>query len=122
MKNFLIIILVLLFNNQAFSSSKESIIRNLQNTQNLKFNFEQNINGKTEQGVCVIEYPLKINCKYNNLNKKILVSNGKSIVIKNDTGSYYLYPINKTALNYILDKNFIISEIKNIFWKGQITD
>ncbi len=112
MKNFLIIILVLLFNNQAFSSSKESIIRNLQNTQNLKFNFEQNINGKTEQGVCVIEYPLKINCKYNNLNKKILVSNGKSIVIKNDTGSYYLYPINKTALNYILDKNFIISEIK----------
>ena len=42
---------------------------------------------------------------------KVLISNGKSLVIKNNNGSYYLYPIEKTALNYILDKNFIISEI-----------
>ena len=112
MKKFFFIILIFSFNSQAFSSNKENIIQNLKDIRNIKFDFEQNINGKTEQGMCVIEYPLKINCKYNNANKKILISNGKSLVIKNNAGSYYLYPIEKTVLNYILDKNFIISEIK----------
>ena len=113
MKKFFFIILIFSFCSQSFSSNKENIIQNLKDIQNIKFDFEQNINGKTEQGICVIEYPLKINCKYNTANKKILISNGKSLVIKNNAGSYYLYPIDKTVLNYILDKNFIISEIKN---------
>ena len=32
--------------------NKENIIINLQNTENLNFNFEQNINGKIENGNC----------------------------------------------------------------------
>ena len=83
MKKFFFIILIFSFNSQAFSSNKENIIQNLKDIRNIKFDFEQNINGKTEQGMCVIEYSLKINCKYNNTNKKILISNGKSLVIKN---------------------------------------
>jgi outer membrane lipoprotein-sorting protein len=31
---------------------------------------------------CIIEYPKKIYCKYNTSNNKILVSNGRSLVIK----------------------------------------
>ena len=112
MKRLILIIFILSFYNDAFSSSKDSVIKNLENIKNIKFNFEQNTGGKTEKGTCIIKYPLKIACEYDTTNKKILISNGKSLLIKNNTGGYYLYPIEKTALNYILDKNFIISEIK----------
>ena len=55
--------------------------KNLKNTKNLNFEFEQNINGKIENGNCIIQYPKKI---FVNMlkNNKILVSNGKSLVIK----------------------------------------
>ena len=62
---------------------KEKIIQNLKDTKNLDFKFEQNINGKIENGNCTIEYPKKIFCEYAKSNNKILVSNGKSLVVKN---------------------------------------
>ena len=43
-------------------------------------------------------------------NNKVLVSNGKSLVIKTSS-SYYRYPLEKTSLNFILDKNFLINKI-----------
>ncbi len=89
---------------------KDKIVQNLKDTENLDFKFEQNINGKIENGNCTIEYPKKIFCEYSKSNKKILVSNGKSLVIKTRT-SYYRYPLKKTALNLILDKNFLINKI-----------
>ena len=92
---------------------KDKIVQNLKDTENLDFRFEQNINGKIENGSCIIEYPKKIFCEYARSNNKILVSNGKSLVIKTKT-SYYRYPLEKTALNLILDKNFLISKIYNL--------
>ena len=110
-KYFLILIFfTLLSNTQA--SNKEKIIENLQNTISLNFQFEQNINGKVENGNCIIQYPKKIYCKYQKKNK-ILVSNGKSLVIKTKV-SFYRYPLNKTPLNLILDKNFLINKIVNL--------
>ena len=110
-KYFLILIFfTLLSNTQA--SNKEKIIENLQNTVSLDFQFEQNINGKIENGNCIIQYPKKIYCKYQKKNK-ILVSNGKSLVIKTKV-SFYRYPLNKTSLNLILDKNFLIKKIANL--------
>ena len=60
MKKILFIYLIFLFNNVALSAIKENIINNLENTRNLSFDFEQNINGKIETGKCIIEYPKKI--------------------------------------------------------------
>ena len=111
MKKFLFIYFIFFLNNIALGAIKESIINNLINTKNLSFNFEQNINGKIETGKCIIEYPKKIFCRYNTSNKKILVSNGRSFVIKTKS-SYYQYSIKRTPLDYILDKNFLINEIK----------
>ena len=111
MKKILFIYLIFFINSHAFSAIKENIINNLVNTKNLSFNFEQNINGKIETGKCTIEYPKKIFCRYNTSNKKILVSNGRSFVIKTKS-SYYQYSIKRTPLDYILDKNFLINEIK----------
>tara|TARA_B100000674_G_scaffold253792_1_gene209308 strand:- start:127 stop:675 length:549 start_codon:yes stop_codon:yes gene_type:complete len=92
---------------------REKIINNLEETNNLDFRFEQNINGKIENGNCTIEYPKKIFCEYARSNNKILVSNGKSLVIKTRS-SYYRYPLEKTALNLILNKNYLISKINNL--------
>ena len=113
MKKILLIFLLINFGNTAFGSIKKNIINNLVNTRNLNFNFEQNINNKTETGNCTIEYPKKIFCKYNKPKNKTLVSNGKSLVISVKNGGYYRYPIQRTPLNYILDKNFLINEIKS---------
>ena len=114
MKKILIIFFIINFNNLSFGSIKENIINNLQNTNNLSFDFEQNINGKIEKGNCIIEYPKKILCNYDNTNNKILVSNGKSLVIKTNSESYYRYSLERTPLNYILDKNFLIDQIQNL--------
>jgi outer membrane lipoprotein-sorting protein len=111
MKKVLIIFFTLFLNTISFASIKESIIKNLINVQNLNFDFEQNINGKIETGKCTIEYPKKIFCEYILSNEKILASNGTSLVIKTKS-SYYKYPITNTPLNYILDKKFLINQIK----------
>ena len=109
-----LIFLFLLFSIvEASANVKQKIIQNLETTNNLTFNFEQNINGKTENGHCALSYPQKIFCKYNLKNKKILVSNGKSIVIKTNS-SYYLYPLKRTPLNLILNKKFLINKIENL--------
>ena len=112
----ILIFFVLISNSKA--EIKEKIIENLQNVENLKFKFEQNINGKIENGICTIKYPKKIYCKYSK-NNKILVSNGKSLVIKTET-SFYRYSLKKTPLNFILDKNFLIKKIN--FLKENIID
>ena len=114
MKKILIIFFIINFNNLSFGSIKENIISNLQNIDNLSFDFEQNIKGKIEKGNCIIKYPKKIFCKYDSANNKTLVSNGKSLVIKTNSGSYYRYSLERTPLNYILDKNFLIDEIQNL--------
>jgi len=108
-------IIFFLFISTSISNAeiKNEIIQNLKDTDNLDFKFEQNINGKIENGNCTIEYPKKIFCEYARSNNKILVSNGKSLVIKTRT-SYYRYPLKKTALNLILDKNFLINKIYDL--------
>jgi outer membrane lipoprotein-sorting protein len=108
----LIIFFVLNFYSQVFSSEKEKIISQMYLTNNLSFNFIQTIDNKNENGKCIIKYPKKIWCEYNNSNKKTIVSNGKSLVIKNaNTGGYYQYPLNKTPLVFLLDKEYLISKM-----------
>ena len=100
--------LILILN--ASASEKDKIIENLKNTKNFDFKFEQNINGKIENGQCTIEYPKKIFCEYAKSNNKILVSDGRFLVVKTRS-SFYQYPVKKTPLNLILDKNFLIEKI-----------
>ena len=97
------------------ASVKDKIISNIKNTRNINFNFEQKINDVFEKGKCTIQYPKRIFCLYNDKNKKIIISDGRTLVITNKKQSnYYLYPLNKTPLNLILDKDFLIKEIKSL--------
>jgi len=118
----LIIFFMLNFYGPVLSSTKEKIISQMKFANNLSFNFVQSINDKKENGKCIIEYPKKIWCEYENSNKKIIVSNGKSLVIKNrNSGSYYIYPLKKTPLEFLLNKEYLISKL-NIVELREIDD
>ena len=108
-KNFFYLIFLIIFFVETKADNKNQIISKFQNIKNLTFDFEQNINGKIELGNCTIQYPKKMFCAYDRKNK-VIVSNGKSLVIKS-TSSYYRYPLDKTPLNFILDKNFLLKKI-----------
>jgi outer membrane lipoprotein-sorting protein len=111
-KIFLSFFFLLSLGNQALSSTKDMIISQLKLTNNLSFNFKQTIDEKNENGTCILKYPKKIYCEYDNINKKILVSNGRSLVIKNrNSGTYFIYPLKKTPLELLLDKNYLLSKI-----------
>ena len=116
MKKIIIIIFFYIFFIETSEAAlKKKIISNLEKTNNLSFNFKQTINNKSETGSCVIKYPKKIFCAYSNLNEKIIVSNGISLVIKNkNINQYYLYPLEKTPLVLILDKKYLIKKIRNL--------
>ena len=115
MFKFLLIFIILNLCNIAFSSTKEKIISQMEITSTLHFNFIQTIDKKKENGFCIIKYPKRIFCEYSNSNKKIMVSNGKSLVIKNkNRGNYYIYPLNKTPLKFLLDKEYLISKLNSL--------
>ena len=114
---FKILIIFFIFNLYipVYSSTKEKIISQMELTNNLSFNFIQTIDDKNENGKCIIKYPKKIWCEYNDSNKKVIVSNGKSLVIKNrNSGNYYIYPLSKTPLIFLLDKEYLISKINTL--------
>ena len=118
MLKYIVILILLFLVTKSNASNKDKIIENLINTRTIDFKFEQNINGKIENGNCTIEYPKKIFCEYAK-SSKILVSNGKSLVIKTLVG-YSRYSLNKTPLKFILDKDFLINKIK--FSEERIVD
>ena len=89
MLRILLFFLIINFYNPALSSMKEKIIDKMRLTNNLSFNFIQTIGEKNEKGNCVIKYPKNRN-----------------------SGNYYIYPLKKTPLELLLDKNYLISKIK----------
>jgi len=113
MLRIIIIFIILNFYDPAQTSIKEDIISKMKTTNNLSFNFIQTVDNKSENGTCILEYPKKIYCEYSGANKKIIVSNGRSLVIKtNNNNNYYIYPLDRTPLEYLLDKEYLISKIQ----------
>ena len=53
-KKLIILLTFIFFQSLAYGSIKNSVIHNLLSTENINFNFEQNINGKIETGNCTI--------------------------------------------------------------------
>ena len=110
-KLYLFFLFFFFFYSSLYASNKDNVINKLNKIENLSFNFIQTIDGKDEKGKCTIKYPKKIFCKYEIRNNKIIVSNGKSLVIKKGK-QYFRYPIKRTPFEFLLDKNFLVEEIK----------
>ena len=109
------------FFNNFLKLKKIDIINNFKKIDNLSFDFKQVIGDKTEQGKCVIQYPKKIHCNYDNFKKKLIVSNGRSLVIKNQNGKeYFRYLLNQTSLELILNKDLLLRKLEEL--DGKIID
>ena len=114
-KIFFFLIVFTLSSQKSFSSPKEKIINNFIKINNISFEFQQRIDDKIEVGKCYIKYPKLIYCLYDNKDKKEIVSNGRTLVIKNNRyNKTYIYPLKTTPLEYVLDKEFILNKIKNL--------
>jgi len=120
---YLIFILIFFYPLNIFASSKLLIKNKLEETDNLSFKFIQKIGKKTEQGECIITYPKKIFCKYDDIYDKILVSNGRSLVINSKKIKNYLrYQLKDTPLNLILDKQFLLKKLDQVEIVGENDD
>ena len=112
---YIIFIIIFFYPLNIFASSKELIKNKLDQTNNISFKFTQKIGKKTEKGECVILYPKKILCKYDDIYNKILVSNGRSLIINSKKIKNYLrYQLKDTPLNLILDKKFLLDKLENV--------
>ena len=112
---YIIFILIFFYPLNILASSKEEIKNKLKVTDNISFKFTQKIGKETEEGECVIFYPKKILCKYDDINNKILVSNGRSLVINSKKIKNYLrYKLKDTPLNLILDKKFLLDKLDQV--------
>ena len=109
-----IVLFTLLFTKTCLANLQEDLINKLKDTKTLTFTFKQIIADKEESGKCYIKYPLLMKCNYKNLKEKSIVSNGKTVaIIKKKYKKIYYYPIKRTPLIIILDKEKILDLIKN---------
>ena len=113
MKLFLISLLIFfLIISRVNSDVTNDVVKTLENSNNYNFKFIQNINGKKETGNCILVFNRKINCKYDNSNK-ILISDGKNLIIKNNNSDNpNFYKLENTSFYKILDKKFLIDQLK----------
>ena len=115
----LILIIFFIFaQKQAYT--EPNIIKKISETNNFAFDFEQLINDKKETGNCIISFNNKMICKYDET-EKLIVSNGKILLIKNKNSSFAnTYKTENTYFKYFLDKEFLIAKIDgNVIEKDQ---
>ena len=100
--------------NISLADIQKDLINKLTATKTLSFDFKQQISDEEEIGNCFIKYPLLMKCNYEDVKKKSIISNGETVaIIKRKYKKIYYYPIEKTLLLVILEKNKIINLIKN---------
>ena len=104
----------LFLTNLSYSNTQQRLVDKLKEIKTLSFDFKQNIRNKEENGTCYIKYSFLLKCNYNNIKKKIIISNGKTVaIIKKKYKKIYRYPLKATSLYFILDKKKILDSIKN---------
>ena len=110
---FLAFFLIFFINNFAHADFKEKLIAKYKTIDTLHFNFIQTIGEKVESGNCYIKYPLLMRCEYPEKEKSI-VTNGKILaVVKNKYKKVYYYPLEKTPLFFILNKDNLLNLVEN---------
>ena len=115
MKKFLYIVLTVLifFCINAKGSEKDRIIENLNKINSVKFNFTQITNNVTENGNCLIVYPKKMRCIYEE-NKEIIINDDYLFLINKNENKNYNYNIKDTPLEVMLDKANIIEKLSKV--------
>ena len=107
--------IILFYSNTLLANVTDEIVKKLDETNNISFEFEQITNNQNESGKCLLVFPGKLKCIYNSKDgKEILVTNKSLYIIKHKFKRSYRYPIKNSAFNIILNKNKILENIKMI--------
>ena len=96
------------------ASEKDKIIENLKKINSIKFNFTQTSNDIVENGNCLIVYPKKMRCFYEEEDKEILVNDDYLFLINRIENKNYNYNIKDTPLGVMLDKENIIEKLSKL--------
>ena len=109
-----ILIVLLFFCNQLNASEKNKIIENLKRINSLQFNFIQLSSDGQENGNCILVYPKKMRCIYDEQKKEIIVNDDYLYLINKEENKNYNYSIKDTPLGVMLDKESLIEKLSNI--------
>jgi len=108
-------IIILFYSNTLLANITDEIIKKLDETNNITFEFEQISNNQNESGKCVLVFPGRLRCIYNSEDGKEIIVNKKSLyIIKHKFKKFYRYPIKNSAFNIIIDKKKILKNLKVI--------
>ena len=111
--NLLVIFFYFFLLNISQANFQEQLINKYKQINTLSFDFTQKIGDKIEIGNCYIKYPQLMKCEYPK-KKKLIIANGKTLaIVKNRYKKIYQYPLRKTPLFYILNKENILNIIQN---------
>ena len=106
--------LICLFSiNHSQANFQEKLINKYKIINTLHFDFTQKIGEKVEFGNCYIKYPLLMKCEYPKKKKSIIANGKKFAIVKKRYKKIYYYPLKKTPLFYLLNKENILNLIKN---------
>jgi outer membrane lipoprotein-sorting protein len=109
------VLTVLLFLcSQLDASEKIKIIENLRKINSLQFNFTQLSSDGQENGRCILIYPKKMRCIYDEQKKEIIVNDDYLYLINKEENKNYNYSIKDTPLGIMLDKESLIKKLSNI--------
>ena len=109
----LVIFFYLFFINYSQANFQEKLINKYKAINTLYFDFTQKIGEKVEFGNCYIKYPLLMKCEYPKKKKSIIANGKKFVIIKKRYKKIYYYPLKKTPLFFLLNKENILNLIKN---------
>ena len=112
-----IIIKLIIIYSLAISSAhpelKDKLLTQLEKTNTMSFNFQQQISNKIETGNCDIKYPKLMRCDYQDNYKKRIIANGKAFaIIQRRYDKIFYYRLKNTPLNYLLDKEYVMDYIR----------
>ena len=117
-KFFILLFFLITFFTSLFANQKELIINKILKINNITYNFEQTTNKKKEIGSCVLFFNNKIRCIYKDKIQKEIIVNGKTLVIRHNLyDKNYYYPISKSPLSNILNKENLINLIRKSNYK-----
>ena len=115
MKFLIFFFIIFLYSKTVLANVTHEIIKKLNETENITFNFEQTTSEQSEIGKCFLVFSGNLKCIYEGDEKKeVLVRNNSLYIIKHKFKRSYRYPLKNSAFNIILDKKKLLENLKLI--------
>ena len=108
----LVLITIYTIITNASAKEKSEIINKLNYINNIQFKFTQKTNEKIEKGKCILSFPNKLKCDYEDKDQKELIVNKTMMAITQKRyGKTFFYPLSKSTFIKVLNKIDLIKMI-----------